>query len=546
MYVKDILKQCLDDADYDSDNFLSKLAALSQISLLMHEEIDKNSEEEITALAVGKVLSQTRTPTQDGDPQWSDEVDDELAAKLAALKLLVNGIRGSVELANHEDERTQLREKALPVLRVLNTYIENDGELPRKGGAATPQHHRSQLRLAAAIQIVKLCSNKTLDGLFGHADFNRLSKVAQDPLPEVRSGFVKAVKKYLGQGKLQPRFYCLVFMYAFEPSKQVKESTVTWLKARATITARSNETTIVSTFVRFISLLAHHQDFSTDPDELEDFVEYVLFYLKNVATQENLPIIYNLAQRVKTIQDGIDASKSENLYILSDLSESIIRRFQEDKGWNLQANASRDRLPGGIFASITDREMAQEIRGKRYLPDELEDRLDDLVRDSLRPKKRKAEGGSKPASKKPKTATTASSTKKLAAKKTPKAPRPTKTPKKKPENVVPSSERRKSARGATSKSYVEHSDTEDDEEMEQWDHFEDDDKENVESSTPPTSDPTPAERLPVKKEKAAPQKPASRALPARGGRAKKVEEKVYEIPDDSDEELSDAPSEMEA
>lgn len=546
MYVKDILEQCLQGADYGSNNFLSKLAALSQISLLMHSEIDKHGEEEITAVAVGKVLSQTRTPPQDDDPQWSDEVNDELAAKLTALKLLVNGIRGSVGLASHEEGKIQLQQKALPVLRVLNSYIEHDGELPRKGGAATPQHHRSQLRLAAAVQLVKLCSNKILDGFLGHVDFNRLSKVAQDPLPEVRSGFVKAVKKYLGQGKLQPRFYCVVFMYAFEPSKQVKESTVTWLKARAAQAARNNDTTMVSTFVRFISLLAHHQDFSTDPDELEDFVEYILFYLKNVATQENLPIIYNLAQRVKTVQDGIDTSKSENLYVLSDLAESIIRRFQEDKGWNLQAIASRDRLPGGIFATIRDKEMAQEIREKRYLPNELEDRLDDLVRNSLKPKKRKAEGGSKPATKKLKAATTASTAKKPAAKKTPKAPRPAKTPKKKPENVVPSSERRKSARGATAKSYVEHSDTEDDEEMEQWDHFEDDDKENVESSTPPTSDPTPAERLSVKKQKAAPQKPAPRALPARGGRARKAQEKVFEIPDDSDEELSDAPSEMEA
>lgn len=546
MYVKDIMKQCLTGAEFGSGNFLSKLAALSQISLLMHDEIDKTSEEEITALAVGKVLSQTRTSVQDDDPQWSDEVDEELAAKLYALKLLVNGVRGSVELANHEDGRAQLREKALPVLRVLNTYIESDGELPRKGGAATPQHHRSQLRLAAAVQLVKLCSNKTLDALFGHADFNRLSKAAQDPLPEVRSGFVKAVKKYIGQGKLQPRFYCVVFMYAFEPSKQVKESTVTWLKARATLAARNNDTTIVSTFVRFISLLAHHQDFSTDPDELEDFVEYILFYLKNVATQENLPVIYNLAQRVKTVQDGIDASKSENLYILSDLAESIIRRFQEDKGWNLQANAARDRLPGGIFASIPDKEVAQEIREKRYLPDELEDRLDDLVRNSLKPKKRKDDGGAKSANKKLKTNVAVSAARKPAVKKTPKASKPAKTPKKKSENIVPDSERRKSARGATAKSYVEHSDTEYDEEMEEWNHFEDDNKENVESSTPPTSDPTPAERLPIKKEKAAPQKSASRALPARGGRAKKVEEKVHEIPNDSDEELSDAPSEMEA
>ena len=48
MYTKDILKQCLKGFDFGSDRFLSKVAALSQISLLMHEQIDAVSYTHLT------------------------------------------------------------------------------------------------------------------------------------------------------------------------------------------------------------------------------------------------------------------------------------------------------------------------------------------------------------------------------------------------------------------------------------------------------------------------------------------------------------------
>lgn len=542
MYANDILKQCLETAEYGAEHFLSKLAAISQICLLMSGEVQEQSEEAITALVIGKILRQVRTPAEENDLEWTEDIDSDLASKLWALKILVNNIRGRVGLITDDAQKSAFRATANPVYKLLNTLIENEGELSKT--TTTPKHHRSQMRLAAAVQLLKLCCDRTLHSFFSHADFNRLAKVAQDPLPEVRAGFVRTVKKYLGQGKLPQRFYGLVFMYAFEPSKEVKESTTTWLKARAAMAGKGNDPTMVQVFVRFLSLLAHHQDFSKEAGELEDFVEYIMFYLKCVATESNIPLIYHLAQRVKTVQDGIDQSKTENLYVLSDLAQAIIKRFQEEKGWSLQVYPSKVRIPAGPFAPLADHQTAQEISEKRYLPDELdEDVIADLVRASLRPKKRKAEGtASKQPAKKTKPSASAAGLKKTPARKVPK---PAKTPKKKIEDTIPESERRKSARVSTAKSYVEQSDSDEDEP----DNEEEGEiaNEDVESDTPPSSHPTPAAaRAPppassqeTKKRGKQPQRAPTRRLPTRGGRRNGKAE-------DSDEELSDAPSDLEA
>jgi hypothetical protein len=57
--------------------------------------------------------------------------------------------------------------------------------------------------------------------------------LTQDECPEVRHGFIEALKRALTQGSLSQRWYTLCFLAAFEPSEQVKEFMVRWLKLRA-------------------------------------------------------------------------------------------------------------------------------------------------------------------------------------------------------------------------------------------------------------------------------------------------------------------------
>ncbi|TKA57889.1 hypothetical protein B0A55_12462, partial [Friedmanniomyces simplex] len=591
MYVNDIISYALTDFDFGAECFLSRLAAISQLRLVANKETEEHADE-IMDVAVGKILGQARTLDDDSEPAWKNEIDDDLCAKLWALKILVNGLRGLKTSTDQQEALQEINAVAGNVYKLLNTLIHTHGELSRGKDAPTAKHHHAHLRLAAANQLLKLSRNRLIDPQLRPGDFNSLARIAQDPLPEVRGGFVKTLKKYLGQGRLPPRFYGIIFLYAFEPQPPILASTTTWLKARAALSAKAGDNAMENVFSRFLSLLAHHHDFSPAARDLKDFVEYIVFYLKTVATEANLPLIYHIAQRVKSVQNGIDPEKSENLYIISDLAEAVIRAFQDVHGWSLQLySGPKARLPMGIFAPIPGHARAQEIAERNYLPKEFAEDLEEMVRGSLKPsKKRKSDGSSKQAGKRVKGEKQAkggavedgmgkekkkSAVRKVAAAKTAKG---VKTPRKRGAvDAGDSSVMRKSARQSGARNYAEQDDSEDDEEMAEWDReSEGVDGEDEESSTPPTSDPTPAP-MPVEEEarkeieereeeegnkktarkpvgkgrakavgKGKPKAVASKA-PQRSTRAtkSKKEKDVLDFPSDS-EDLSDPPSEMEA
>jgi sister-chromatid-cohesion protein PDS5 len=519
---------------------------MSQLRLLANAETE-SYEETIIQIAAEKVLAQQPAAADASESDWEETVNDDLTARILALKLLVNGFRGKAIRAEAEKSATSLGAASSPIFKVLNTLIDQAGEFSQDDQMSTPAHYKSRLRLAAANSILKLCCIRSCDALFLPADFNRLIKITQDPVEQVRTGFNSTLKKYLGQGKLRARFYCLVFIYAFEPNKSIKESTATWLRARAATYAQRQEGILEGVFPRFLSLLAHHDDFGTDADDLVDFVEYIMFYLKNVATETNLPHIYKFAQAMKAlgIQDRIDPSKSENLYVLSDLSEAIIRQYQEIRGWTLSVVPGKPVLPQGLFSRIHSTALAQEIAEKRFLPEDIVDRLEDLVKASVKSKKRKADGVSSQPAKKPRQSLPSAS-KTTPSRKTPKSARESK-PKKAPQEPIPDSERRKSSRSHRARNYAENDDSEDDDEMEQWQaegsESAEDEEDQRESSTPPTSQPTRTAPPKTANRPQATRAPTSRATRGRATRQQK--EAVATSADSDSEALSDAPSDME-
>jgi sister-chromatid-cohesion protein PDS5 len=470
MYVKDIITKCVQGFEYGEDGYLSKLAALSQLMLLSAKDTE-DEHDNILEIAIQKVLLQVRTKAKPDDPDWQEEPDDECEAKIWALKILANRLRSYAMSVPDSEMESVVTELALPVFKLLHRIIDKDGELSKTQGE-TPKPHRARLRLNAAILLLKLCSaHKRFDALMEPKNFNRLIVIAQDPLPEVRSAFVDAIKKYLGQGRLPSRFYTLVFVYAFEPIAHIKNAASTWLKGRAAAFAKSNETVMETTFARFLSLLAHHPDFSTDAENLQDFIDYMIFYLKAVATPANITLIYHIAQKMKAVRDGIDEKKSDNLYCLSDMAQAVIHRYQELQGWTLSVWSGKVRLPVGLFAGLTGHTVAQAIADKQYVPEKLLDQIEDLVRDRLRTKKRKSETTNTQAKKRARASEGKSS--KATAKKV----KSVKTPKKRRASnaaaSVPASEIRRSSRKSEAKIYLEHSDS--DEDVEEIDDADEDD-----------------------------------------------------------------------
>lgn len=531
MYAKDIVQKCVKKWAYGSDHYLTRLGALSQLNLLAPREADEESDA-IISIAVNQILLTNRSPESNSGYTWSDSIDEETQTKEWALKIIVNRLRAK----DGSDDDADFREHAKPVYETLNKLVAGEGELSKKKD--TPPSQKSRLRLLAAKCIVKLCAvNSLCDQLLAPADFNSIALMAQDPLLQVRSGFVNHLKKKLVQKSyLSQRWYIIPCLLAFEPSTGLKESTLTWLRSRAAYfsqqaqaSGKRNEQTMVMEliFSRLLSLLAYHPDYpSDDLDEatklgdLSDFSRYIIFYLQAVANEHNLSLIFHVAQRVKQFRDGITKSDeiSTRLHTLSDLAQATIRRFadiysQQHKFGGasggatslLQTYPGKMGVPSSLFASMTSHREAQDVADKNFLPDELDDMLDRVVRNAMKPKSSSHRDQANPGKKrKPESldANGNSSAKKVRRAK-PGRPRksgssvglPSKSPRRKSKGdddgwssdggdakSMPKSARRRSSRGTKGVSYADKDSDEDDMEMEKWDVDKKADEENEEES----------------------------------------------------------------
>lgn len=367
-----LIQRIMKDWKYESPRLLNNLAAVSQLELLA-PRVTLDYDDAILDMTVQKILLNVRTDATERDPVWVNDadMDEEIQAKCLCLKILVNRLRATedVELA---------KEKAVPVFKLLRNLILKDGEICKVKD--TPKHHRSRLLLAAAKLTLKICTIKHLDDMLQPKDFNSLAYVAQRGEPAVRHGFVEKLQKYLVQGKLRSRFYTIIFLTAFEPVVSVKQRLETWIRSRAQYYRGTDKKHVMEALMgRLISLLAHHPDYSTDVDNLVDHARYIVYYLSNVATENNLGLILRYAERSKQTKDAIDPAMSGNVYVLSDLAQAVIRKWMDKKNWSFRVGPASVGIPLGLYLTLPH-DQAQEIAEKQYLPEGVDEKLDDLIR----------------------------------------------------------------------------------------------------------------------------------------------------------------------
>ncbi|KMU77990.1 hypothetical protein CISG_06899 [Coccidioides immitis RMSCC 3703] len=317
MYARDLIKKSIHGCSYGAEHFLTKLATISQLNLLVPREVDEEGDT-VLDIATKQILLANLNPEPDSEYAWSATMDERQIS---------------------EEDESHFREYAQPVYTILNTLIANWGELSK--ARDTPASQKSRLRLLAAKSVLKLCAARPLcDRMLTAAHFNSLALVAMDPLLELK-------KKLVQPPHLSPRWYAITFLLAFEPVTSLYDSTLTWLRSRTAFFSRQvqgkspeQQTLMESLFARLLSLLAHHPDYppedsdeSTKAKDLLDFTRYILFYLTAVANENNLSLIFHIAQRVKQTRDAISETESHvistRLHTLSDLSQATIRRFAE-------------------------------------------------------------------------------------------------------------------------------------------------------------------------------------------------------------------------
>ncbi|POR37911.1 Sister chromatid cohesion protein pds5 [Tolypocladium paradoxum] len=463
-----LLRTVMKGLSYGSPHFLAKLATISQLERLV-PTVTADSDDTIHELTIKKILRDVHTHASGAsDPEWVDDadMDQELQAKCLSLKILVNQA-----LANEEEADAEERVK--PVFKLLKAFVINEGEFCKTKD--TPLHHKRRLRLLAGLLTLKLCTVKKYDEQFDAASFNKLAELVQDTELQVRRRFMEKLQNYLTRAKLRARFHTILFLVAFEPVTDLKNRVETWIRSRARYYSDKKQQILEAIMGRLIPLLAHHPDFTADTDDLADFANYFLFYLGAIGNEENISLIYKYAERVKQTRDGINPDVSDNLYALSDLAQAVIRKFQERRNWSFQAWPGKVGLPTGLYTALPSSEIAQQIAKKQYIPDELDERLDDLLRAMDRKKKRKSvsEWNEPPAKRaktqiktvirersepKPKAA-------KAGAKKVSKPKAASRPKKQAAASSVPASERRRSGRAHKVSDYKERDDAADEEEM---------------------------------------------------------------------------------
>lgn len=369
-----LLQKVMVNWEYGASCFLNGMVIVAQLEALA-PQVAMDEEKRILDMTITQILLDTKTMAKADDPEFVtdlDQADIEIQAKVLALKINVNRLLG---IANLEEAR----EKGDAVFKLLRPLLKH-GELSKDATAKpTPKHHKAYLRLAAAQMYLKLCTNPTYDDIVRPVDFNLIAYTLQDPQPSVRRGFAERLQKYLTLGKLKHRFYTPIFLAAYEPQKELKTSIETWIRSRVRHFQHKKLPVLESIMGRLISLLAHHPDFVPQQQELLDHARYLIFYVQLVATQDNIGMIYRYAERVKQTKDAIDPVKSEHIYIICDLAMAVVRKWQEKNNWIFQAFSGKIGLPKGLYAGLSGHSAAQEVAEKQFIPDGIEDKLDDLL-----------------------------------------------------------------------------------------------------------------------------------------------------------------------
>ncbi|CEI39015.1 hypothetical protein FVEN_g10094 [Fusarium venenatum] len=470
-----LLQKVMKDLKYGSPHFLTRLAAVSQLER-MAPTVTVDFDEKINDLTIKQILRQVRTDEEKDEVSWveDDDMNEEIQAKCLSMRTLVNQA-----LANQDDEEALVRVKL--VFKLLKEFVVAEGEFCKVKD--TPLAHKKRLRLLAGLMILKLCTVKKYDDEFDPASFNKLAELIQDTEHQVRRSFMEKLQSYITQGRLRARFYTMLFLAAFEPAAELKARVETWLKSRARLFAENKTRVLEAMISRFIPLLAHHPDYSSDVDDLADFANYFIFYLNTCASEDNISLIYKYAERVKQTRDALNPDDSERLYVLADIAMAVTRKWQERRNWVFQAYPGKVGLPNGIVQTLPSSEIAHEIAQTQYMPEELDEKLDDLLRALDRKKKRKSMGEKQdPPSKRARTQIKTVIREKREPR-TPKAKKATKSKKPRPvKDSPPPSERRRSGRAHKVSIYTEREDEEDEEEMlegvAEWDYGDDKESES--------------------------------------------------------------------
>ncbi|BGP02903.1 Sister chromatid cohesion protein pds5 [Rhodotorula toruloides] len=370
------------------DQLVSHFAALARLARYSRDSFDKHSEA-ITAAAL-------QTLTKGGDEgenaadegaTWFDAHDlpATTRARLLSIKILTNRC-----LAYAKTDSAAKVSK--PVFDLLWPLLQQFG-----GGDAYSPPVASHIRLACAFAILKLVASGEaafVKSVMQHLD--ELTRLAQDTTFEVREGFLRKLLFYLRHGRFPrivlPRFNMMLFLIAHEPEVELRESILTYARSRKRLPDPERQALWEQPFLRLIYLLAHHPDLDPDVEHVEaESIKFMARYLEEYidifATSENISYLYHLALKVKTVRDKQSRVFDKNLYLLSELSQHLLRRHAARHSWPIPTYPKQAPLPTDIFAPLGDDVEVKKVLKTTFLDEEVLGKIEEKA------EKKKPTGG---------------------------------------------------------------------------------------------------------------------------------------------------------
>ncbi|CAJ0874580.1 5792_t:CDS:2, partial [Entrophospora sp. SA101] len=177
-----------------------------------------------------------------------------------------------------------------------------------------------------------------------------------------RFGFASRLVKYCASYLLHARFLSIFFLTAHDPAHEIRDMVKVFLtrQSRATGSIRDKNLLFEMSLVRLIHLLSHHPDFSHELNVLSEFIVYIDFFLNTIADSENISYLFCLAGKLKQVRDKQSLEQSENLYLLSDLTQHLIRAKCKSFSWPLTDFPGDVNLPNDLFSKLSNPEIISQ------------------------------------------------------------------------------------------------------------------------------------------------------------------------------------------
>ncbi|KAF8189855.1 cohesin-associated protein Pds5 [Mycena galopus ATCC 62051] len=344
---------------------VSHLAVLAQFARFAPDAFEHKSHV-LTAFLLKELLMIPTHPLDDAmdtEEEWADEseVSDNLRAKILALKVCRNR-----SLAHAEKENAL--EIATPVIKMLATLLEHGGSFIAESGEDPKV--MSRMRLQAAVSLLHLSTVPTYAKTIAPR-FLKLALVVQDTCFDVRMTFLKKLVTLSHPQKVPIHYNVIPFLTVHDPEADVKALAISYVQGvmRGYVPAKRVQY-MEMMFIRLLHVLAHHPDFATSQEEMLDMAKYIQFYLSQVANADTISLLYHLAMKGKTVQDG-ESEDSENLYVMCELAQELIKIWAHTHSLNIATYPGKVKLPSDILRPLQDSETSNEILKTVYLNEQM-------------------------------------------------------------------------------------------------------------------------------------------------------------------------------